>query len=101
MKCSGAQHLKSKTFNCAAEHCNLKPILCEACAKKSKNEIDKKGKPLRICRLCWITEKQNNSDESDSKYLPGPEDKINNVVMVYSASRDPGKAKNGGKNLGA
>ena len=40
-----------------------------------------------------VTEKQNNSMESDSKYLPGPDDATNDVVMVYSASRDPGKSK--------
>ena len=40
-----------------------------------------------------VTEKQNNSMESDSKYMPGPDDQTNNIVMVYSASRDPGKSK--------
>ena len=66
VKCGGGQHVKSKNFNCAARYCNLKPVLCEACAKKSNNETDKKGKPLLFCKLCWIGEKQNNSFDSDS-----------------------------------
>ena len=69
----------------------MRPVLCENCAKESISETDKKGKPLLFCKLCWISEKQNNSFESNSKYLPDPDEK-NNVVMVYSASRDPGKA---------
>ena len=54
--CSGSKHVNKKTFNCESRNCNLRPLICDKCAKASIEEEDDKGNAMRICKLCKITE---------------------------------------------
>ena len=84
-KCTATKHIEN-VFNCQAEYCNVKPMLCNRCSYKSKRDA-----LIRFCKLCRLTEQCSIRDEDGDSDEDLDEENFKpstTFTKIYSASHD-------------